>query len=123
MSQVQSPLGREKPKSKSFRPGAPIRSDGHEKHHSATTKITLLSGILGLWVAVWLAFGLGISSIPEAIIFSIVAAVSLAAVTTAFPGKATFSYKKLFKATGILAVLMFGLVLFLSTFHLIEMPH
>src|SRR5262249_53736253 len=83
--------------------------------------LVFFCGVLGLAASAWLAFGQEISTLAEAVIFSIISGASLAAVATAFPGTAQFSLGKLIKGTGILAVLMFIIVLVFQAMHLIQM--
>ena len=82
--------------------------------------LVFCAGMLGLAGCTWLAFERGISTIPEAVIFSLVSGASFGAFANVFTGSAKFVFGKMFCATSMLAVLMFIIVLLFQSFHLIE---
>ena len=82
--------------------------------------ITVSLSTLFLLLSGYLAFGVGIASIPQAIFFGAACSIGLGGLSTLLGGTATITIGKWFKATGYIAVFMAVLILVMQAIGIVN---
>ncbi|WP_327205832.1 hypothetical protein [Rhizobium beringeri] len=91
-----------------------INGDELEEVGGVAWIVILLLSLAALLAAYWLAFEIGIETLPQSVLFWIICSLGFGGIIRAFGGSAELNWKGIVKATGIAALVLGSLLMIMG---------